>query len=117
MPGQDEVGIAMLGSGFIGEFHALGLRHAPDSRVVSNYGAGPERREAFAARFGSRAHDSIEGACADPDVDLVVVSLPNHLHLDGVRAAGSIADALRAMIPAGADVQLFTSETQAHQGG
>lgn len=82
-----DVGIGMLGSGFIGEFHTLGLRHVPDARVVANYGAGAERRDAFAQRFGSRAFDSIEGVCADPEVDLVVVSLPNHLHLDAVRAA------------------------------
>ena len=43
-----EVGIGMLGSGFIGEFHTLGLRYVPGVRVVANWGAGPERREAFA---------------------------------------------------------------------
>ena len=77
----------MLGSGFIGEFHTDGLRYVPDVRVAANYGAGPERREAFAARHGSRPYDSIDGVCADPDVDLVVVSLPNHLHLQAVRSA------------------------------
>lgn len=84
---MSDVGIGMLGSGFIGEFHTLGLRHVPDARVVANYGAGAERRDSFAERFGSRAFDSIEGVCADPEVDLVVVSLPNHLHLEAVRAA------------------------------
>jgi predicted dehydrogenase len=82
-----DVGIGMLGSGFIGEFHTLGLRYVPNARVVANYGAGTERREAFAERFGSSAYDSIEGVCADPSVDLVVVSLPNHLHVEGVRSA------------------------------
>jgi hypothetical protein len=53
-----EVRIGLLGSGFIGEFHTLGLRYVPDVRVASNWGAGTERREAFAARFGSRALDS-----------------------------------------------------------
>jgi len=108
----------MLGSGFIGEFHTLGLRYVPATRVVANYGAGPERREAFAERFGSRPFDSIEGVCADPEVDLVVVSLPNHLHVEAVRAAaangkgiactkplgrnaGEAADMLRAVVDAG----------------
>jgi predicted dehydrogenase len=83
------VGIGMLGSGFIGEFHTLGLRYVPNTRVVANWGAGTERREAFAKRFGSRALDSIDAVCADPDVDLVVVSLPNHLHLEAVRSAAA----------------------------
>ena len=41
-----EVRIGMLGSGFIAEFHTLGLRYVPAARIVANYGAGPERREA-----------------------------------------------------------------------
>lgn len=96
-----DVGIGMLGSGFIGEFHVLGLRHVPAARVVANYGAGAERREVFAKRFGSRPFDSIEAVCADPDVDLVVVSLPNHLHVDGVRAATAYGKAVACTKPLG----------------
>ena len=82
-----DVGIGMLGSGFIGEFHTQGLRYIEGARVVANWGAGTERREAFGARFDSRPLDSIDGVCADPAVDLVVVSLPNHLHLEAVASA------------------------------
>ena len=95
------VGIGMLGSGFIGEFHALGLRYVPDARVVANYGAGVDRRAAFAERFGSRPFDSIEGVCADPEVDLVVVSLPNHLHVEAVRAAAAHGKAVACTKPLG----------------
>lgn len=95
------VGVGMLGSGFIGEFHALGLRYVPDARVVANYGAGPERREAFARRFGSRPLDSIEAVCADPEVDLVVVSLPNHLHREAVLAAAAAGRAVACTKPLG----------------
>jgi len=91
----------MLGSGFIGTFHALGLRHAPDTGVVANYGAGPERRDAFARQFGSRPVDSIEALCADPEVDLVVISLPNQLHLEAVRAATAAGKAVACTKPLG----------------
>jgi Predicted dehydrogenases and related proteins len=91
----------MLGSGFIGEFHTLGLRYVPNARVVANYGAGAERREAFAQRFGSRPFDSIKGVCADRDVDLVVVSLPNHLHVEAVRAATAHGKAVACTKPLG----------------
>ena len=96
-----EVRIGMLGSGFIGAFHTLGLRYVPDVRVVANYGAGAPRRDAFAARFGSRPVDSIEALCADPEVDLVVVSLPNHLHLEAVRAAAAHGKAVACTKPLG----------------
>jgi predicted dehydrogenase len=95
------VGIGMLGSGFIGEFHTLGLRYVPDARVVANFGAGVDRRAAFAERFGSRPFDSIEGVCADPEVDLVVVSLPNHLHVEAVRAAAAHGKAVACTKPLG----------------
>ena len=95
------VGIGMLGSGFIGEFHTLGLRYVPDARVVANYGAGVDRRAAFAERFGSRPFDSIEGVCADPEVDLVVVSLPNHLHVEAVRVAAAHGKAVACTKPLG----------------
>ncbi len=96
-----EVRIGMLGSGFIGTFHALGLAHAQDARVVTNYGAGHERREAFADQFGSRPVDSIGALCADPQVDLVVVSLPNELHLEAVRAAAGAGKAVACTKPLG----------------
>lgn len=98
---ERSVGIGMLGSGFIGEFHAHGLRYVPNARVVANYGAGAERRTAFARRFGSRAHDSIEAVCAAPDVDLVVVSLPNQLHLEAVRAAAAAGKGVACTKPLG----------------
>jgi predicted dehydrogenase len=101
----DRVGIGMLGSGFIGEFHGLGLRHVPNAPVVVNYGAGPERREAFARRFGSRPVDSIEAVCSDPDVDLIVVSLPNHLHLAAVRAATDHGKAVACTKPLGRNAE------------
>ncbi len=101
MADRQSVGIGMLGSGFIGEFHADGLRYVPDAHVAANYGAGPERREAFAQRHGSRPYDSIDAACADPAVDLVVVSLPNHLHVEAVRAAARHGKAVACTKPLG----------------
>jgi predicted dehydrogenase len=98
-----QVGIGMLGSGFIGEFHTQGLRYVP-ARVVANWGKGAERREAFAARWHSRALDSIEAVCADPEVELVVISLPNHLHVEAVRAAVAAGKGVACTKPLGRTV-------------
>ena len=49
-----EVRIGMLGCGFIGEFHALGLRYVPGVRVSVNADADAPRAAAYAERFGSR---------------------------------------------------------------
>ena len=100
-----DVGIGMLGSGFIGEFHTQGLRYIEGARVVANWGAGTERREAFGARFGSRPLDSIDAVCANPDVDLVVVSLPNHLHLEAVRSAATHGKGVACTKPLGRNAE------------
>ncbi len=95
------VRIGMLGCGFIGEFHALGLRYVRDAQLVASCDANPERREAYARRFGSRPYASVEELCADPDVDLVVVSLPNHLHREAVLAAAAAGKAIACTKPLG----------------
>ena len=95
------VRVGMLGCGFIGEFHALGLRYVPTARLVANCDANQERREAYAARFGSRPLASIEELCADPEVDLVVVSVPNHLHREAVLALAAAGKAVACTKPLG----------------
>lgn len=116
-PGR-EVRVAMLGCGFIGEFHALGLRYVREATLVAGCDADQGRREAYAARFGCRPVASLEELCAADDVDLVVVSVPNHLHREAVlalaaagknvactkplgRNAAESADMLRAVTDAG----------------
>jgi predicted dehydrogenase len=81
--------VAMLGTGLIGHFYTMSL-HGKRSRdrVVAVQGRDPVKTKAFAEKWGiPRATTSLEEAVAAPDVDLVVIGLPNHLHLDAVRAA------------------------------
>ncbi len=61
----------------------------------------PERREAYAARFGGNVYATVEALLADPDVDLVIVSLPNHLHRDTVRKAAAAGKAVACTKPLG----------------
>jgi predicted dehydrogenase len=91
----------MLGTGFIGEFHALGLRYIPEAFVAVHADADPVRRAAYAEHFGSRGVATIEELVADPEVDLVVVSLPNHLHLPAVQAAAAAGKAVACTKPLG----------------
>jgi predicted dehydrogenase len=118
LPEPREVGVGMLGCGFIGEFHALGLRYVREARLVAGCDADKDRREAYASRFGCRPVATLEELCAADDVDLVVVSVPNHLHREVVleiaaagkavactkplgRNADEAADMLRAVTEAG----------------
>jgi predicted dehydrogenase len=98
----DRVGLGMLGSGFIADHYMAGLRFVPEARVVASASQGGERGERFAERHGIPCtYTSLDALCADPDVDLVVVALPNHLHLDAVRAATSAGKGVLCTKPLG----------------
>lgn len=87
----------MLGTGLIGTFYTLSL-HGLRSRdkVVSVYSRSGERARTFAEthRIPHYTTDMME-AIHHPDVDVVVVGLPNHLHREAIFAA---ADAGKAVL-------------------
>jgi predicted dehydrogenase len=74
--------IAMLGAGFIGRFYADALQgYRSKDKVVSIYARREEAAKQFAADYIC-AHwtTEMEEAIAHPDVDVVCISLPNHIH-------------------------------------
>ncbi|HXG24022.1 MAG TPA: Gfo/Idh/MocA family oxidoreductase [Chthonomonadales bacterium] len=73
------VGVAGLGrSGW--SIHALAIEAHPSFQLVAVTDPEPERRREATERFGCRAYDTYEGLVCDPDVELVVVATPSHLH-------------------------------------
>jgi predicted dehydrogenase len=95
--GSDErvVGLGLIGSGFVADFYMDGLRDVTGARAVANYSRSAERAEEFGRRRGiARQYTEVEELCADPDVEMVVVGLPNHLHLDAVRIAAAAGKAI-----------------------
>ncbi len=98
------VGIGMIGSGFIADHYLAGLGFVPDARVVANASTGSERGADFGRRHGiARTYDSIAALCADPAVDLAVIALPNHLHLEAVRTAVAAGKGVLCTKPLGRD--------------
>jgi predicted dehydrogenase len=83
--------IAMLGTGLIGDFYTMTLHSQRGrDRVVVAYSRSPERGEAFAKRWDiPRYTTSIDEAVNDPEVDTVIVGLPNDLHLEAISKAAA----------------------------
>ncbi|MCL4862016.1 MAG: Gfo/Idh/MocA family oxidoreductase, partial [Caldilineaceae bacterium] len=81
------VGIAGLGrSGW--DIHARLLAPLADVyQVVAVVDADEKRRQEAVDRFDCQAYTEYDALLADPAVELVVVSLPSHLHADGSIAA------------------------------
>src|SRR5947199_7640461 len=89
------VRIGMLGSGFVADFYMDGLRDVPGTEVVANYSRSAERAKEFGRRHAvPRQYTTMEELCADREVEMVVIGLPNHLHLPAVRVAASAGKAM-----------------------
>ena len=78
---------AIAGTGFIGRVHARSLRLA-GVELVGVAASSPTSAAAAAAELGAaRAFDSAAELVRDPEVDVVHVCTPNHLHLPLAEAA------------------------------
>ena len=83
-------GVAMLGTGLIGDFYTMTLHgQRGRDRVEVVYSRSEERGAAFRERWGVPASTtSVEEAVGHPEVDTVVVGLPNHMHVEAVEGGG-----------------------------
>jgi len=83
--------VAMLGAGFIGDFYTYslhGLRSRDQVHVI--YSRDESRGKAFAKKHGiPKWTTSMKEAVNDPQVELVVIGLPNNLHLEAVLLAAA----------------------------
>lgn len=76
----------MLGSGFIGRFYADSLQgYRSKDKIVTIYSRKAESAKKFAQDYDVAFHtDNLEAAIARPEVDVVCISLPNHIHEEAV---------------------------------
>ena len=76
------VRIGLLGCGFVATFYMQGLAEVPGQQVVRVFGRDRARAAAFAERWGiPHASDDLEAVAAAPDIDLLLIALPNQVHL------------------------------------
>ena len=88
--------VGILGSGFIADSYAEALLDVRDAVLAGNYSRSVARARAFAERWSSpAAYTEIADLCGDPGIDLVVLALPNEVHLEAVQA---VADAGKAVV-------------------
>jgi predicted dehydrogenase len=94
-------GVAMLGTGLIGDFYTMTLHgQRGRDRVQVVYSRSEERGAAFRERWGvPESVTSVEEAVGHPDVDTVVVGLPNHMHVEAVEAAAAAGKAVLVTKP------------------
>ena len=83
------IGVGLLGSGFIGDCYADSLLDVRNGQLVACYSRNGARAGEFARKWGPgvTAYQDMGALCADPAVQLVVIALPNEMHLEATRIA------------------------------
>lgn len=77
----NRVRVAIVGTGYIGHYHARAAKSGARTELVGALGSTPEKGRAFSKEHGApRAYASLDELTADPDLDVVVIATPNALH-------------------------------------
>lgn len=85
---MDKVRLGIIGTGFIGNIHADGLRHVPEAEVVAVASRTPGKARTFADERGiPDAYENYEDILKRDDIDAITVAVPNYLHEEVVTAA------------------------------
>ncbi|MCX5653618.1 MAG: Gfo/Idh/MocA family oxidoreductase [Planctomycetota bacterium] len=75
------VPVGLIGSQFISTIHAESLQHCPQAAMAAVASPTPGNAEQFARRFSiPRAFTDYRDLLAMPEIRMVVVGVPNHLH-------------------------------------
>jgi predicted dehydrogenase len=100
------VRLGILGSGFVADFYLDGLRYVPGTEVVANYSRSAERAKQFGeARGIPTQYTEMADLTADENVDMVVIALPNHLHVEAAQLAASNGKAIVCTKPLARNAQ------------
>jgi predicted dehydrogenase len=84
------VQVGLIGSQFISSIHAESLQHCSQARLAAVASPTPGNAAALAARFGiTQVFTDYRQLLAQPEIAMVVVGVPNHLHCQVVLDAAA----------------------------
>ena len=76
-----KINIALIGAGYISDYHARGLLTIPEVNLVAVVSKHLENAEKFAAKYDIKnAYASITPIVDDPSIHAVIISTPNAFH-------------------------------------
>lgn len=79
-PSSSPTQVAIIGTGYIADFHAKAIARAADAQLVAVIDANVKVAEAFGANWGVPAFASLDAAMAKHAIDAVHVLVPPDLH-------------------------------------
>jgi phthalate 4,5-cis-dihydrodiol dehydrogenase len=77
---MSDLGVAIFGAGRAGAGHARAIAQTPGARLIAVLDTDRDRADAFAETHGCLAFTDSDSVLQRPDIQLVMIALPNFLH-------------------------------------
>jgi len=87
MANDSRLGFGLLGTGLIAPFHAKAMQASNLARLVGATDLYADRLAKFTSEFKCKAHASLDEMLRDPEVHVVSILTPNHLHVEAALKA------------------------------
>ena len=84
---ESPVRVASIGMGWWSDVLADAVQRTRKLKIAACFTRSAGKREAFAKKYGCRAASSYEEILRDPEIEAVLNTTPNHVHLETARAA------------------------------
>ena len=81
--------VACIGMGWWSDVLADAIQRSGKLQILSCYTRSEEKRQNFAAKYRCRPAASYEAMLADPEIEAVINTTPNDVHLATARAAAA----------------------------
>ena len=79
--------VACLGMGWWSDVLADAIKRSDRLKIVACFTRSQDKRQAFADKYGCRAAPSYEAILADPEIEAIINTTPNDVHLETTRQA------------------------------
>ncbi len=79
--------VACLGMGWWSDVLADAIKRSDRLKIVACFTRSDDKRQAFADKYGCRAAPSYEAILADPEIEAIINTTPNDVHLETTRQA------------------------------
>lgn len=79
--------VACIGMGWWSDVLADAVKRSDKLKIVACFSRSEEKRQAFAKKFGCRAAASYEAMLGDKEIEAVINTTPNDVHLETTRQA------------------------------
>ncbi|MDQ3654625.1 MAG: Gfo/Idh/MocA family oxidoreductase [Chloroflexota bacterium] len=90
--------VGILGAGGIANVHARGWSAFPKKATITAFSdVATDRAQAMSNLYtdgSAKVYDSIDAVVADPEIDVIDICLPHHLHTDAVTKAAQAGKAI-----------------------